>query len=317
LYVRFVPMRDEEKHVAVVEIIDGPPEVKGRRVDHKGIPLVIGRSPQVDLVIPNPKISKNHAVIEKRSKHFYLVDLDSKNGTVLNGERILRPEGAKLQHGDDIKVAEIRLKFYLFEGLGDAEIQAIQKRITYNAIQKYSSRSTILFCEIHGFRDLYTRYEVPEVDSIRDKFVEMYRDLVHEGGPYYAEPRGENAMACFETAAGAFEFSKNLMRRVEKFNLVLLRDPEAPIKKVEIIVGIDSGELGLVLGEEGRIENVSGSSITNARAVCQKARPGEMRLTHNAYMDIPEPQRGGIEHIPGDEQSGGTYKYVSDTTAYL
>ncbi|GEM_PF-2078032 len=310
-------MADPDKHVAVLEVIDGPEGVKGRRVDYRGIPLIIGRAAQVDLVIPDPKVSKNHAVIEKRGRHFYLVDLDSKNGTVLNDERILRPEGAQLRHGDDIAVAETRLKFYLFEGLGDAEIQAIQKRITYNAIKKYSDRSTVLFCEIPDFRELYTKYEVPEVDAVRNKFIETFRDLVHDGVPYYAEPRGERALACFESTTGAFEFAKTLLRRIDRLNLNILRDPDAAIKRVEIRIGITAGSLSLVLGEEGRIDKVSGSPMTGARVVCEAASAGEFLISEQAYNDIPQPQRLALEKLPKESKLGKLYKYLSDTTAYL
>jgi len=306
-----------DKQVAVLEVIDGPDGVKGNRVDHKGIPLVIGRAPSVDLVILDPKISKNHAIIEIRGKHYYLVDLDSKNGTLLNGERILRPEGAQLKHGDDIHVGEARLKFYLFENLADAEIQAIQKRITLDAIRKYSKRSAVLFCEIPDFRELYTKYEVAEVDAIRDKFVATFRDLVHEGAPYYAEPRGELALACFETSAGAFEFAKTLIRRIERLNIDMLRDPKAAIKKIDIRIGIEAGSLALALSEEGRIDKVVDKPMITSRVVCESARPGELLITEQAYKDLPESLRAGLEEKKEKNKFGKLYKYLADTTAYL
>lgn len=316
-YVRFVYMDEAKKHVAVLEIIDGPPGVKGRRVDFKDIPLLIGRSPQVDLMIPDPKVSKNHAVLEKRGNQYFLVDLESKNGTSLNGERIFQPEGAKLRHGDDIMIADTRLKFYLFEGLGDAELQAIQKRITYNVILKYSNSSAVIFCEIPEFREMYVKYEVAEVDSMRDKFIKIYRELVHEGGPYYAEPRGEKALACFETVVGAFDFSKTFLRRIEKFNLGLLRDPNAAIKKLDLKIALDVGPLSLILGDEGRIEKVTGAPITKARSICELAKNGEFYISEAAINNIPNTQHVSIEEVKETGSLGKIFKYLSDTTAYI
>jgi len=307
----------ERKKVAVLEVVEGPAGARGRRVAHKGIPLVIGRSAQVDLIIADPKVSKNHSVVEKRGDSYYIMDLDSKNGTILNGERVVRPEGVRLAHGDEIRVADNRLKFYLFENLADAEYQAVQKRITYNAIRKYSDRSAALFCEIPGFREMYTKYEVPEVDGIRDLFLNMFRDLVHEGVPYYAEPRGERGLACFETSVGAVDFAKTLFRRVERKNLDLLRDPRGEIKKIDVKAAIAAGPLSLVVNDEGRIESVSGKPIGDARAICESAGPGELLVTEDVYNDVPSSQQIGLEPKPESEKFGVLYKYLSDTTAYL
>ncbi len=307
----------EQNKVAVLEVVQGPEGAKGRRVAHKGIPLVIGRSAQVDLIIADPKVSKNHSVVEKRGNSYYIIDLDSKNGTVLNGERIIRPEGAQLGHGDEILIADNKLKFYLFENLADAEYQAVQKRINYNAIQKYSNKSAVLFCEIPGFREMYTMYEVAEVDKTRDMFLSMYRDLVHEGGPYYAEPRGERGLACFETSVGAVDFAKTLFRRLGRKNLELLRDPKGEIKKIDIRVAIAAGSLSLVMDDEGRIESVSGNPVTAARGICESAGPGELLITEEVYSDIPSSQQIGLEPKSETGKFGTLYKYLSDTTAYL
>lgn len=49
---------------------------------------VIGRSDGCDVVIADPWISSRHAMIEQRGDEIWLVDLDSRNGTFLDGRRI-------------------------------------------------------------------------------------------------------------------------------------------------------------------------------------------------------------------------------------
>jgi adenylate cyclase len=49
---------------------------------------VIGRSEGCDVVITDPWISSRHAMIEQRGDEVWLVDLDSRNGTFLDGRRI-------------------------------------------------------------------------------------------------------------------------------------------------------------------------------------------------------------------------------------
>jgi pSer/pThr/pTyr-binding forkhead associated (FHA) protein len=50
--------------------------------------ISIGRDPSNDLFIENSEVSRQHALIEKRSEKYYLTDLESINGTFLDGNRI-------------------------------------------------------------------------------------------------------------------------------------------------------------------------------------------------------------------------------------
>ncbi|MFZ5774817.1 MAG: FHA domain-containing protein [Thermodesulfobacteriota bacterium] len=55
---------------------------------HEGSKLIIGRSPDADVVIDNTAISRHHTSIELRDGRHYLADLKSTNGTMVNGKRI-------------------------------------------------------------------------------------------------------------------------------------------------------------------------------------------------------------------------------------
>jgi ABC transport system ATP-binding/permease protein len=50
--------------------------------------LHIGRDPESDVVIHHPSVSWNHAKIHIRGGHWVLIDLDSSNGTFVDGKRI-------------------------------------------------------------------------------------------------------------------------------------------------------------------------------------------------------------------------------------
>jgi adenylate cyclase len=51
-------------------------------------PTVIGRSEGCDVIIPDPWISSRHALVERRGDETWLVDLESRNGTFVEGRRI-------------------------------------------------------------------------------------------------------------------------------------------------------------------------------------------------------------------------------------
>ena len=65
-------------------------------------PTVIGRSEGCDVIIPDPWISSRHALIERRADETWLVDLDSRNGTFVDGRRVREArvaDGAQLSFG--------------------------------------------------------------------------------------------------------------------------------------------------------------------------------------------------------------------------
>jgi sigma-B regulation protein RsbU (phosphoserine phosphatase) len=60
-------------------------------------PFTVGRKVDKDLVIADPRVSRDHAQIVAESGEFFLVDQGSKHGTFVNGERIQRQ---KLERND-------------------------------------------------------------------------------------------------------------------------------------------------------------------------------------------------------------------------
>lgn len=51
-------------------------------------PVVIGRSDEADITIKDPNISSQHLEVSKRNRGVYVLDLGSKNGTFIHGQRI-------------------------------------------------------------------------------------------------------------------------------------------------------------------------------------------------------------------------------------
>jgi len=70
--------------------------------------LVVGRSPEADVRIEDEAVSWNHLEIELRGEVLMATDLDSRNGTALNGEPLDRPR--RLADGDTLIVGDHRLE---------------------------------------------------------------------------------------------------------------------------------------------------------------------------------------------------------------
>lgn len=63
-------------------------------------PFSVGRKVDKDLVIADPRVSRDHAMIVLEPEGFFLVDQGSKHGTFINGERIQRQ---KLERNDRLE----------------------------------------------------------------------------------------------------------------------------------------------------------------------------------------------------------------------
>ena len=74
-------------------------------------PFTVGRKVDKDLVIPDPRVSRDHAQILLEGKDFFLVDLSSKHGTFVNGERVQRQ---KLERGDRLEFGARDSAYLLF-----------------------------------------------------------------------------------------------------------------------------------------------------------------------------------------------------------
>jgi hypothetical protein len=86
-------------------VVTAGPEA-GRRVE-LGQEVAIGRQ-DADLVVEDPEVSRRHAVLRRSGGSVVVEDLDSTNGTFVNGERIRGP--IKVGPGDQVRVGRTTLE---------------------------------------------------------------------------------------------------------------------------------------------------------------------------------------------------------------
>src|SRR5262252_5107687 len=77
-------------------------------------PYTVGRKIDRDLVIPDPRVSREHASIVAENGEFFVVDQGSKHGTFVNGERVDR---RKLERNDRLEFGARDVAYLIFHPL--------------------------------------------------------------------------------------------------------------------------------------------------------------------------------------------------------
>jgi pSer/pThr/pTyr-binding forkhead associated (FHA) protein len=92
---------------------------------------LIGRSEHNDICLPSPYLSRHHAVVVGTPEGYYLVDLNSVNGVLLNGQRV---ERAVLCDEDVLGMGPFRLKVQAPESLTQGSPFPDQGSLTETAV---------------------------------------------------------------------------------------------------------------------------------------------------------------------------------------
>ncbi len=88
--------------------------------------ITVGRKPSNDIILDDPTVSGEHACF-LHMQHTYIEDLNSTNGTKLNGKSINKRQ---LNHGDIVQIGQHEFKFI------DDAVQDFEKTVVISAPAK-------------------------------------------------------------------------------------------------------------------------------------------------------------------------------------
>lgn len=111
LILRLFDERPEEAigRRARVWLLDPKGEHIARACELEEETTIIGRQPECTISLPGTTVSRRHAQIRQEGSRFFLSDLNSTNGTLLNREPVIGEEA--LHDRDEIGVGIYRLIF--------------------------------------------------------------------------------------------------------------------------------------------------------------------------------------------------------------
>ena len=104
--------------VANLEIVRGPYSGASFSIDRPV--CTIGRGPENDVRIREDSISANHATLLRKGTAWFVVDLRSANGTLVDGLRIAAER--ELTSGSRLKLGRVELLFRALDGRAEVSV---------------------------------------------------------------------------------------------------------------------------------------------------------------------------------------------------
>ncbi len=116
-------------------------------------PFVIGRDESADFTVDSSRVSRRHVLLERHEGQFVLRDLDSTNGTYVNGKRISE---MALTDGDVVVIADFELTFFS----GNASARASATQVMTQPVAGRLTDATDLIIQVRRLHEALTHRSI-------------------------------------------------------------------------------------------------------------------------------------------------------------
>ena len=260
--------------------------------------LTIGRTPPNEIVIPNPKISRNHAMIRMLGEgEYYLIDVGSTNGTFHNGKRVVTP--TLLKDLDVITLEDCTLTFRAArETAPAAEAEEdVQATVTMTSMGVVMEEITLFVCDIRNYTPISESMPPNELASLMAKWFKMATKAIEECAGTIDKFIGDAIMVRWSPGAGksARPSVISALKAAQKLNTICIQ-VNATFKQLpypfKIGVGINTGRavLGSIGGSGYREYTAIGDAVNMAfRFETESKRLGkDIVIGPESYKHLPK-----------------------------
>jgi hypothetical protein len=163
--------------MAKLHILDGP--AKGQAFDLEGEIAYVGRSPANDVQINDTTVSRKHLKVFKIGRVFFVEDLKSRNGTLVNGRPLKPGDSIQVDDGDVIALGATVLRLRPGVPQGDVDIKkeaadAFSSEAPTESVPSNDERRSRSLKELSFIHDLLEAIkESPQIQKFFDQVVEF------------------------------------------------------------------------------------------------------------------------------------------------
>jgi adenylate cyclase len=183
-----------------VRLVVATPEGDVRSVEPEGT-ITLGRATENNLMLPDPKVSRRHAVIHTQPEGPFLIDLGSANGSYVNDVRVVLP--TRLHGGDVIIMGSTTVTVVEDESrVAESSVAARTLDQTMTVINLEMREISVLVADVRGYTSLSERLPVEQLSQVMGSWFRRVGVLVQQHNGLIDKFIGDGVMAVWVAKAG-------------------------------------------------------------------------------------------------------------------
>ena len=258
-------MNNDSGHILIVE--RGVDSFKQIELTDKTITL--GRGRGADIIVDNSYVSSIHAEISVFEGQFAIKDLDSTNGTSVNGKELSK-EKVKLNLEDKIQLADGEVVLRLVKQSSQPPVSTQDGLIQTDEPGKKpfpTGTVTFMFTDIYESSSMVDRLGDNKARIVLKDHERITRQEIEKHNGYEVKAQGDGFMVAFSSAREAVQCSISVQRAMSRYRIV---NPGQPIN---VRIGLNTGE---AITDEN---DFFGKSVIIAARVSSKADKDEIYVS--------------------------------------
>ncbi len=262
----------------------------------------IGRAASNQVALSSEKVSRRHALIQvQREKEFWLVDFGSRNGTYLNGQRIIQP--SRLQALDRIKIGPFEFVFHLVQPEATASPGTVVGDRTVTDIRP--EKCWLLVADLINSTRLAKELPLEELPMVTGRWVAECKQTIEEHRGRINQFLGDGFFAYWHDRDQAEVAVANALHALRR-----MQEQAPPAFRVAVHFG-EVALGGVSLAEE---ERISGEQVHfTFRMEKLAGRLGEPRLLSRTAWErlaaLMEAREVGSHSLPGFDAKALMYAF--------
>lgn len=230
--------------------------------------LVVGRSRNADVRVADDGVSRTHCRVTRIGTKVIVEDLDSRNGTMVNGTKVMRAElsaGDRIQLGPDLIIqlsmyddAEQTLARRLFDASTRDPLtrafnrqyfaQSLETELSY--ARRHGSSLSVMMLDIDGMRALNDTLGQSAGDEVLRTVVELIGNVIRTEDVFCRYAGAQFAFILREPLRTAARTAERLRMRIENARFTFAKKGVAVTASIGVA---EIGEPGAQLTAEGLV----------------------------------------------------------------
>ena len=262
----------------------------------------IGRGEQNNFQLNDPSISRDHALIRRVEGEYVLSDLDSSNGTFVNGQRVYEPR--RLAPGDRVRLANVEFAFNIDAPTLDPTRDSLDRPMSTSISQFLTITGqidpqnylegdlrvvTVLFLDLCGFTALSERMSPEQITLVVNQCFQHLTQTATRFGGFVDKYIGDAMMVLFgapeahaDDAERSVRAAIAMQERLARFSKRLKQRSGIAL---QMRVGINTGEVlaGSVGSGQFSAFTVMGDTVNLASRLQEHARVGHILVSETTW----------------------------------